>query len=155
MSVGLSLHDKGLCIGVCPLSSSQIPSAIARGSTWSRQPFKGLPTSHVQGLLTAVASTRHVLEWLVLSCMKPFVVLHRNKGVLRPRAYFLSKMVSSIHPIGQILLPSFPKLAKKVHLHCLDVVHAVKVSYSIVQAIELPLSLQEALARGCHLFHHC
>ncbi|XP_018412383.1 PREDICTED: myosin-binding protein H-like [Nanorana parkeri] len=60
----------------------------------------------------------------------PFLVLHRDKAVLRPRPPFLPKVVSAFHLNEDIVLPSLcpkPVHRKERALHCLDVVRALRV----------------------------
>ena len=84
-----------------------------------------LALSQKVAFMVAITSVRRVSELAVLSCRSPYLVIHRDKVVLRPNPLFLPKMVSDFHLKEDVVLPSLClKLShpKEIALHCLDVV---------------------------------
>lgn len=83
--------------------------------------------------LVAITSARRVSELAALSCKSPYLVLHKDKAVLRPQTSFLPKVVLAFHLNEDIVLPSLcpkPTHPKEVALHSLDVVRALWVYLS-------------------------
>lgn len=56
--------------------------------------------------LVVITSVSNVSELAALSCMEPFLVLHRDKVVLGPKPSFLPKVVYPFHLNGDIVFPS-------------------------------------------------
>lgn len=86
--------------------------------------------------LVAITSIRRVSELAALSCKSPFLILHKDKVVLRPVQSFLPKVVSTFHINEDVVLPSFcpsPTHPQERALHCLDVVRAVRVYLTLTQ----------------------
>ena len=105
-------------------------------SALQRQPFEPLSVIPLVLLtrklvfLVAMASARRVSELAALSCKAPYLLLHKDRVVLRPLPSFLPKVVSNFHLNQDVILPSFfPKPSSKEErlLHSLDVVRAVKI----------------------------
>lgn len=79
--------------------------------------------------LVAISSARRVSELAALSCKEPYLIIHKDRVVLRPHPSFLPKVVSDFHLNQDIVLPSFfpdPCSPEERSLHSLDVVRAVK-----------------------------
>lgn len=114
---------------LCPWDLNLVLSVL------QRQPFE--PKSNIPLLLltrklvflVAVTSARRVSEFAAFSCKEPYLIIHKDKVVLRPHSTFLPKVVSGFHLNQDVSLPSFfpePHSAKEKLLHPLDVVRAVK-----------------------------
>lgn len=83
--------------------------------------------------LVAITSARRVSELAALSCKSPYLIIHRDKVVLRQQPSFLPKVVLAFHLNEDIVLPSLcpkPTHPKVVALHSLDVVRALRVYLS-------------------------
>ena len=63
--------------------------------------------------LVAITSVRRVSKLAALSCKAPYLVIHRDKVVLRLQPSFLPKVVSAFHINEDIVLPSLWLLRPK------------------------------------------
>lgn len=78
----------------------------------------------------AITSADRVSELVALSCRIPYLVIHKDEGVLHPCPLFLPKVVSDFHLDEDIVLPCLcPRLQhlQEFPLHALDVVQAIRV----------------------------
>ena len=94
--------------------------------------------------LVAITSIRRVSELAALSCKAPYLVIHKDKVVLRPQPSFLLKVVLAFHINEDIVLPSLcpqPKNPKEATLHSLDVVRALRVYLSATAPFRMSDSL--------------
>ena len=88
--------------------------------------------------MVAMASARRVSELAALSCGEPYLILHKDRVVLRPHPSFLPKVVSSFHLNQDLILPSFfprPTSRKEGLLHTLDIVRAMKAYLKATEKI--------------------
>ncbi|CAJ0964457.1 unnamed protein product [Ranitomeya imitator] len=88
---------------------------------------EGVPVLLV-ALLVVITSIRRVSEPAASSCRSPFLILHKDKVVLRPVPSFLPKVVSAFHINEDIVLPSLcpsPVHPLEKSLHKLNVVRAI------------------------------
>lgn len=100
--------------------------------------------------LVAITSARRVSELVALFCKSPYLIIHRDKVVLRPQPSFLPKVVSAFHLNEDIVLPSLcpkPTHPKEVALHSLDVVRALRVYLSATAPFRKSDSLFRWLVR--------
>lgn len=82
---------------LCPWDLNLVLSAL------QGQPFE--PIGHIPFVLlarklfflVAITSTRRVSELAALSCKEPFLILHQERVVMRPRPDSLPKVVSKFH----------------------------------------------------------
>jgi hypothetical protein len=98
----------------------------------------------------AITSARRVSEIHAVDCRKDWLILSKQKAILRTNPLFLPKVASSKNINAKIVLKAFlpnPRNAKHTRLHSLDVVRALKLYIERTDPIrtssQLFLSYQE------------